>query len=145
MILLHIGCGNRKHSGFINSDKDTMDISKCWPYGDSSIDGIVSMHVLCQLSWRDLVFALREAYRVLKIGGVMRFGVPTVELDRDLDFLLGWNNINLFSIDLLRRVFLDKIGFSSFEVRNYHDSALPKLAEVDNRKDRGTFYLEVIK
>lgn len=146
MILLHVGCGKRVHDGFINSDKDTMDISKPWPYADCSVDGIASSHVLQQLTWRDLVVALRESYRVLKNGGVMRFGVPVVDLqDRDLDFLLGWNNILLFSVDLLRRVLVDKVGFSSFEVRNYRDSTIPKLAEVDNRADRGTFYMEVIK
>ena len=152
MELLHIGAGNRIYDGFINTDRElrgdckiAMDISKPWPYPNNSIDGIVSMHVLQQLHWRDLVFALREAYRVLKPRGVFRFGCPMVELlEWDLDYLLGWENINLFSIDLLTNVF-SRIGFSSFKERGYRRSALPELARTDNRLRKGTKYFEAIK
>lgn len=156
--LLHIGAGGRYYDGFINSDMReswkgkkhrqdlVMDISKPWPYEDKSIDGIVSMHALQQLAWRDLIVALKESYRVLKIGGVMRFGCPMIEIgNRDLDYLLGWNNINLFSFDLLKRVLVDRIGYSSIRERGYRRSTLPELAKIDNRRDRGTMYIEVIK
>jgi SAM-dependent methyltransferase len=159
LTLLHIGCANRLYEGFINSDKYTvsprgapykldkvMDIAQTWPYADCSVDGIVSMHVLQQLTWRELVVALKEAYRVLKVGGVMRFGCPMVEIeDKDLDYLLGWRNINLFSIDLLERVLVKRIGFSKFRQRGYRRSALPELARIDNRPNRGTLYFDVIK
>lgn len=155
--LLHLGCANRYYEGFINSDlrrnwkgKENkidlqMDISEPWPYEDESIDGIVSMHVLQQLSWRQLLVAISEAKRVLKKGGVMRFGCPMVEIeDRSLEYILGWNNINLFSIDLLRQVF-NRFKFKKFRQRGFGKSRLPVLAKVDNRKDRGTLYFEVIK
>lgn len=159
MTLFHIGCGGDYHKGFVNSDRAdvtprgrqvkvdlVMDIGEKWPYDESNfIDGIVSMHVLEQLSWRRLVTCLREAYRVLKKGGVMRFGCPMVEMkEYDLDYLLGWNNINLFSKELLENVF-KRVGFSSFEQKEYGESALPILASVDNRKDRGTHYFEAVK
>ena len=156
--LLHIGCANRYYPGFINSDMRTewkgkknkldlvMDISKPWPYENDSIDGIVSMHVLQQLYWRELIFGLREAYRVLKTGGVFRFGCPTVDVDgRSIDYILGWNNINLFDSYLLKQVFSYHLGFSRFSETMFHVSALPVLATIDNREDRGTKYYEAIK
>lgn len=157
--LLHIGCGGDYRKGFINSDKvlewkgetrqldDVFDLGGPWPYESESVDGIVSMHALQQLTWRELAFfAFPEAKRVLKKGGVMRFGCPMVEIeDKSLEWLLGWNNINLFHEDLLKRVLVDRIGFSDFTERAYRQSAIPELGRVDNRKDRGTRYYEVIK
>jgi len=160
-VLVHLGCANRYYEGFINTDKATtiqglsgrsenkidaiLDIGKKWPFEDESVDGITSMHVLQQVSWRELISGLREAHRVLKRGGVFRFGCPSVEIqDKTLDFLLGWNNINLFSKDLLTEVF-NRLGFSSFRECRFHDSAMPELVEIDNRKDRGTRYYEAIK
>lgn len=158
-LLLHIGCANRIYDGFINSDKHTvsprgkpyildqvMDIGQPWSYEDESVDGIVSMHTLQQLYWRDLIVGFKEMHRVLKKGGVMRFGCPMVEIeDKDLDYILGWANTNLFSEDLLRRVLVDRIGFSTFSQRGYRKSRMPELARVDNRPGRCTLYFEATK
>lgn len=156
-ILLHIGCANRLYEGFVNIDKFTvsprgksytldkvMDIGKTWDYADESVDGIVSMHVLQQITWRELVVALREAYRVLKKGGVMRIGVPTIENGRSLDYLLGWANINLYSVELLSLVLVKHIGFTGCKYCKYQETAIPEFAQVDNRPDQ-TFYFEVTK
>jgi len=154
-MILHIGCENKYYEGMINSDvviderkkprklDMVMDVSKPWPYKDNSVDGIISMHVLQQLVWRDLVFAMKEAYRVLKIGGVMRLGVPAIENDKPLEYLLGWNNVNLFSVDLLSNV-LSKIGFLHVKLCHYQESKVPQFIKVDNRPEE-TIYLEVVK
>ena len=156
LVLLHVGCGNRYHKGFINSDLMTgwkgkkykldmqMDLSKPWPYEDNSVDGIVGMSVFQQLLWRDLVFAWREALRVLKPGAPMRMGLPLLANGKPLDFTLGWNNTNLLTLELVERVLLNHIGFSSCRLHNKGYSALPKLAEVDCR-DEHTFYVEAVK
>jgi len=143
MTLLHIGCGNRKYKGFVNVDKE-MDISKPWPYEDESVDGIVSMMVLQCLQWKDLVFAFKEMKRVLKPGGVMRHGVNLVEANFPRLFLYG-ANINLFSFDLLKNILVDRLGFSSFRRCEFRESALPELARVDNRRGKGTLYVEAVK
>jgi len=156
--LLHLGSGGLYYDGFINSDKTLvwkgkkrkldliMDAGQIWPYKDKSVDGIVSMHMAQQLSWRELVVAFREAYRVLKPGGVLRMGVPMVEMmDKDLDYLLGWNNINLFSFDLLERVLIERIGFRSIENCDYQQTAIEEFKQIDNRRNRGTWYLEIRK
>jgi len=158
LVLLHVGCANLYYEGFINSDfrtewkgkpfklDEVMDLGKPWPYKDKSVDGIVGMHVFQQLTWRELVVAFREAYRVLRNGGILRMGVPMVEImEKDLDYLLGWNNINLFSYDLLKRVLVDRIGFRLFLQRDYQNSTILEFARVDNRPGRGTLYFEAIK
>lgn len=145
-VILHIGCANRRARGFVNSDKDPhppdqkMDIRDSWPYEDESVDGIVSVSVFQCLTWRELIFALRESYRVLKSGKIMRVGIPIIENGKPLDYLLGWNNINLFNYSLMERVLLD-IGYSKCRKRNYKEG---KWSEVDNRP-RQIFYMEVIK
>lgn len=153
--MLHIGCANRYYDGFINSDVLTewkgkthkldmvMDVSKPWPYEDNQVDGIVSMHVLQQLVWRDLIYALNEAYRVLKPGGVIRLGVPAIEKGKPLEYLLGWNNINLFSSDLLSIV-LSKIGFLQIKECKYQESKVSEFIQIDNRPEQ-TIYLEAVK
>ena len=156
-MILHVGCANRYYEGFINSDKVevwkgkkrkldlVMDLGKPWPYKDESVDGIVGMHVFQQLTWRELLVAFSEAKRVLKKGGVLRIGCPMIEIDKPLEYLLGWRNINLFSLDLLKTVLVDRIGFRRFRERGYKRSWLPILTIADNRQHRGTLYMDVIK
>ena len=143
-IFLNIGCENRKFEGFINSDKDEMDISKPWPYQDNSVDGISAMQGLQQLQWRDLTFTLREIYRVLKPDGVLRFSTVLIE-KHDLDYLLGWENINVFSFDLLKEVF-KQIGFKKIRLAKPDDSVLLEFRIIDDyRVRKGSSYIEVIK
>jgi len=157
-LILHVGCANHYYEGFINSDFRNewkgkkfkldllMDVTKPWPYKDESVDGIVGMHVFQQIDWRGLIVAFKEAYRVLKKGGVLRMGCPMIELkERKLEYLLGWMNINLFSFDLLKQVLVDRIGFTIFRERGYRRCHLHELAKVDNRPTRGTKYMEAIK
>ena len=156
-MILHVGCANRYYEGFVNSDKVevwkgkkrkldlVMDLGKPWPYKDESVDGIVGMHVFQQLTWRELIVAFSEAKRVLKKSGVLRMGCPMIEIDKPLEYLLGWRNINLFSLDLLKQVLVDRIGFRRFRERGYKRSWLPILTIADNRQHRGTLYMDVIK
>ena len=156
-MILHVGCANRYYEGFVNSDKVevwkgkkrkldlVMDLGKSWPYKDESVDGIVGMHVFQQHTWRELIVAFSEAKRVLKKGGVLRMGCPMIEIDKPLEYLLGWRNINLFSLDLLKTVLVDRIGFRRFRERGYKRSWLPILTIADNRQHRGTLYMDVVK
>ena len=145
MTLLHIGCGNCRFDGMINTDKDEMDITKTWLYGAETVDGIVSMQVFQCIDWKHLMFTFREAHRVLKKGGVMRMGINLVETNYPLNHVLYGANINLFSYDLLKNILIDRIGFSQIRLAEYRDSIIPEFVQVDNRHNRGSSYIEVIK
>lgn len=143
-MLLHIGCGKKLYPKMINLRHEDFNIATPWQYADESIDGIISMQVLQQLQWRDLLFALKEMYRVLKQGGIMRFGTMLVE-DNDPERALGWNNINLFSFDILNIV-LRKVGFSDVRIAEYQDCEIEEFKQVDDRHiNRGTTYIEARK
>jgi len=144
-MLIHIGCRNRKYEGFINTDKDEMDITKPWPYESNSVDGIISMQVFQCLTWKELMFTFSESLRVLKKGGVMRMGVSLMETNYRLDEVLYGNNINLFSFDLLKNVLIDRIGYSSIKLCKYRETLIPEFAQVDSRSNRGSSYIEVVK
>jgi hypothetical protein len=145
LVLLHVGCGKHMHEGFVNTDKHDMDISKPWPHGDASVDGIAAMMVVQCLPWKELIPAFRESHRVLKPGGALRLGVFLVETNSPLDRFLYGDNINLFSFDLLKNVLVDRIGYSDIRVRRFMDSAIPELAQADNRNRRGASYVEAVK
>jgi len=153
--LLHVGCGGKYYKELINTDHTNiglrgntykidqrMNLANTWPYDDDSVDGIVGMGVFQQLHWRDLVFAFREAYRVLKEGGVLRMGVLVLEKGNTLDFLLAWNNVNLFTANILNDV-LENIGFSVY-FRSYQHASIEEFKQVDNKPDE-FIYIEAIK
>src|SRR3990167_8491565 len=145
MKLLHIGSGNLVHKGFINSDKDEMDITKIWPYANETVDWIISMMVLQCLTWPELIFSLREAYRVLKKGGVMRCGLILVETGIPLGNFLYGKNITLFSFDLLKNILVDRIGFKKIKLCKWRETSVSEFIPVDNRHHRGASYIEVTK
>jgi predicted SAM-dependent methyltransferase len=82
---IHLGCGPQYMNGWVNVDivpyykKDLwLDIRDPWPLSDSVADVIYSNHVFEHFDEDDLSNLLRQSYRVLKPGGVLRFGVPSL-------------------------------------------------------------------
>jgi predicted SAM-dependent methyltransferase len=80
---LHLGCGKRFLPGFIHVDAvdyphidhvSTIDNLSFLP--DESVDLIYNCHVLEHFKRREVGRVLREWYRVLKPGGVLRTSVP---------------------------------------------------------------------
>lgn len=143
--ILHIGCGFNKIDGFINTDKQELDLLKTFPYEDSEIDAIVSSHVLQEFYWRDLVHVFSEMKRVLKDDGVVRICSPHTKSGFKLDVLLGWGNVNLFNADILSD-FSNLMGFRVFATMN-HGKTLSKHADVikiDNREEESIIY-EIFK
>jgi len=157
-VLLHVGCANTCYPGFINCDMNTessrgvkyekldevFDLSKTWPHENESVDGIVGMSVFQQLHWRELIFAFRESFRVLKKGGALRMGVTLIEGGKPIDHILGWNNVNVFSCEILVTVLKDHIGYSTCKLCNKGYTAIPEFVQVDNRSEH-TYYIEAIK
>lgn len=89
--LLNVGCGGNTHPEFVNLDyawRPGMDV--CWditrgiPLDDGSMDGIYSEHCLEHIEHEQCVVVLREFFRVLVPGGVVRIVVPHGGLYLDL-------------------------------------------------------------
>lgn len=137
--ILHIGCGPFTIDEYINTDMD-MDITKPWPPNDNSMDAVVSQHVFQELVWRDLVYAFQEAYRVLKPGGYMRFGVPTVKTNMSLKKLLSWGNKTLLTPEVLYIV-LATIGFKHIQSVEFKETNSDmNLTLPDNRQSETSFF-----
>lgn len=87
---LNWGCGPVIASGWLNLDRVSRpgvdiagDIRDGLRVPDDAIDYAVAMHALQDLPYLDVVPALVELRRVLKRGGVLRIGVPDLELSID--------------------------------------------------------------
>jgi predicted SAM-dependent methyltransferase len=90
---LHLGCQiwYLADRGWIDADIDPqdehvmrMDATKEFPFADEMFDYIYSGHLLEHVSYRCGLSMLRECYRTLKPGGVLRITTP------DTDTLMRW-------------------------------------------------------
>lgn len=105
-IRLNLGCGNVRPAGWVNTDSswnanlqripvvgtvvnklfstvayDTsnlkyMNLNKRWKYAPDSVDIVYASHLFEHLTLKSTDLFLREAYRTLKPGGVIRIVVP---------------------------------------------------------------------
>ncbi len=87
---LNWGCGPNPPAGWINADllsgpgiDLSGDIRDGLPLETGSIQYIASIHALQDLPYLDVVPALRELWRVLEPGGILRLGLP--DLERAID------------------------------------------------------------
>ena len=88
---LQIGCGRNSLEGWLNTGISLreswegvyMDAGKRFPLPDDSFQYVYSEHLFEHLTYRQAVRMLKESYRVMKPGGVIRIATP------DLRFLLG--------------------------------------------------------
>jgi predicted SAM-dependent methyltransferase len=174
---LNWGCGRRGEPGWINSDqKDgpnidiSCDIRKGLPLETDNIDYSVSIHVLPEVPYPEMIPILQELRRVLKPGGVLRLALP--DLDKaiqayqrnDSEYFLipdeevrsisakmsvqllwyGYSRI-LFTSDFIEEL-LCKAGFSSVVRCGYREtgSGYSDIIELDNREEESLF-VEAIK
>ena len=86
MIKLYVGCNTLRFDGWINIDIESSvrpdlvhDATKTFPYTDNSVDFIHNEHFIEHISAEDGVAFFREAYRMLKPGGVIR--TATFDMD----------------------------------------------------------------
>ena len=94
---LHVGCGNVLLKGWLNIlyEKRQMygnidqingvlrlncNLLKPWPVADSSIHFIAGSHFIEHLDLNDGIRFLKEAFRVLRPGGVIRLSCPDLEI-----------------------------------------------------------------
>jgi predicted SAM-dependent methyltransferase len=83
---LNIGCGNKTHPAWVNADfkpknRDiiNVDIRNELPFDDCSFQVVYHSQVLEHLSKEEGTLFIRECFRILKPGGVLRVVVPDLE------------------------------------------------------------------
>jgi predicted SAM-dependent methyltransferase len=86
MKMLNLGCGEKYHPAWINidfvsNDKNVIahNLLKGIPFGDNEVDVVYHAHVLEHFSPEDGKNLVKECFRVLKPGGILRVGVPDLE------------------------------------------------------------------
>ncbi|MEG4086302.1 methyltransferase domain-containing protein [Microcoleus sp. POL10_C6] len=167
---LHIGCGQVKLAGWVNIDESLhpgitdvqLDITKGLPYDDNSCSLIHHEHFLEHLSAEAGLNFLKECYRVLKLGGVMRIAMPSLDLIIEKYYLGNWKdqdwlkwpeyqfiqtraemlNISfrwwghqwLYDREELHRR-LQEAGFTIIRDVEWGNSDIPELRKLETRKD----------
>lgn len=90
---LQIGCGAYPLKEWFNTDnsrsicKDEivyMDAGKPFPIPDNCFDYVYSEHLFEHLTFKQAKNMLKESYRILKEGGVMRIATPNLQFLVDL-------------------------------------------------------------
>lgn len=82
---LHIGCGSKVKSGWVNIDLSaqadvTLDVRQPLPFAENACSIIYSEHFLEHLDYPGHALGfLKECYRVLEPGGLFSVGVPDTE------------------------------------------------------------------
>jgi predicted SAM-dependent methyltransferase len=81
---LHIGGGSRCLKGWLNTDIALapavvqMDAVKPYPFADAMFDYIFTEHMIEHVAFVDAMCMLRECYRVMKPGGIIRVTTPNL-------------------------------------------------------------------
>lgn len=89
---LNIGCGNNYLRGWINADfipgryEIFLDARKKLPLQAESIDYIFCEHFIEHMEMDEIKLFLKECFRVLKKGGIIRINTPS--LDKIIDIYL---------------------------------------------------------
>lgn len=177
---IQLGGGQNSVSGWIDIDSGDnadiqMDIRRSWPLNSESVTYIFTEHFLDHLQFPyGIETVLKECYRVLKPGGIMRVIVHDAELllraylDKDKVFFRSINGYDentqsfmtavnhifrfndfhqfIYDYETLEKLFL-KIGFSSIKRSSFRGSQIAELNLDLDIADRApqSLYIEAIK
>jgi len=163
---LHVGCGKNKFSGWINADvvpssELIVFLQKKLPFRKEALSRIYTEHVLEHASYEVGLYFMKEAYRVLEIGGVVRLAMP--DLDdlieayvndwRRLDWVnwpesafiktkgqminisfRWWGHRYLYNREDVVRL-LEESGFKEYYFSDWGESRFDDLSNLETRKD----------
>jgi predicted SAM-dependent methyltransferase len=86
MRMINLGCGRRFHPDWVNADIAPQDpsvmqcdLSRRLPFSDNDFDVVYHSNVLEHIRRNDAPTFIRECFRVLKPGGILRVAVPDLE------------------------------------------------------------------
>lgn len=144
----NLGCGHNRIKDFIN-----LDIKRGWTfqkglpdYPNESTDGITISHALMYINERELSVFLREAYRLLIKGGVIRITEDNTEHPQSDTFKKGWRGSKCLTGPKMMRTFLEKAGFEVFDLTNnttkFIDNSLMQNNGHEHDNPLRVFYIE---
>jgi predicted SAM-dependent methyltransferase len=87
---LQIGCGSNPLEGWLNTDlvprgdQIYLDATRRFPFPAEAFTYVYSEHMIEHIPFPAAAFMLRECYRVMKPGGVIRIVTPNMEFLRTL-------------------------------------------------------------
>ena len=103
---LNLGCGDNIIDGFINIDFFTArsvdygaDLRSPLKLASAVVDGILCEHTLEHLTYSEVDKLLKECFRVLKPGAIMRIGVPDLSVfirnycNQNRDWFSKWEEL----------------------------------------------------
>jgi predicted SAM-dependent methyltransferase len=164
---LHLGCGGNQIEGWVNIDLVSTAADLPWdlrhplPFPADSVAAVFHEHLLEHLPFPAAAAFLRECYRVLRPGGVLRVAVPDfgrfardyagdqcllgsvrpgrptallalVELTFCYDHESAWDDETLVAL-------LQEVGFQKVKAREFGDSALSPAPDHVWRKDESLY------
>jgi predicted SAM-dependent methyltransferase len=169
---LHLGCGGESKAGWVNVDLLGDPVEVAWnlahplPFKAGSASAVFHEHLLEHLPLEDGAALMRECYRVLKPGGVLRVGVPDagrlirsyaddrVYLEQlhpgrptamiAVQELFYWHrHCAMFDTETLC-VFFKATGFPNPRSRDFGDSDLDQAPDTERRRSE-TLYVEAVR
>jgi predicted SAM-dependent methyltransferase len=177
-LCLNLGCGSLPLPGWINVDiargpqvDVVWDLSKSLPFRDESCAVIYCEHMIEHLSRNDAKTFLRECFRVLREGGVIRLSTPDAErflrsyaedgeflrhpsfpepivtpLDR-INLMMRENGQHLWVYDRESlSIALNRAGFSTIIEQKFGESTHPRLQNLDTAgRAFESLYIEAVK
>ena len=158
---LHLGSGSIRLEGWFNIDIDApqadlkLDLRNPLPCADNSVRFVFSEHFIEHITRPEAVRLLRECWRVLVPGGVLRLSTPSLQwivakyLERNLtergdlwrpatpcqmmnEGLRSWGHQFVYDADELRDV-LAEAGFAAVEWAGWRQSRHPELNDLEQR------------
>jgi predicted SAM-dependent methyltransferase len=155
-IKLHIGCGKKHYDGWINTNKNTLDITNYQHWIDNklshnSIDRILAEYVFQHLSEKDIKLGIENFKKFIKPNGIIRIAVPDGNRkfydkgEKSDRFCYNYESLtNLFSqygfkYRLLE--YFDKDGTFCFNEWSPEDGYIKRSSRYDrrNRKNKLTY------
>lgn len=132
MIKLNLGCKRRKLSGFDNLDKiyGWLFQDGLPQYADGTVDGITISHAIMFLTVPELKTFMKEAWRVLKTGGVIRITEDDTENPSSDMYGTGCiaSGPRCLTGPKMMREILEEAGFKAYDVdrktTHFYDESL---------------------
>lgn len=169
---LHLGSGGEPKDGWVNVDllgdpvELAWDLARGIPFSDGSAEAVFHEHLLEHIPLRAGYFFLRECFRVLRPGGVLRVAVPDAGRlaasyagDRSylrslhpeaptamlgLQELFYWHrHTTMYDAETLT-LMLRAAGFPAPEQKDFRDSALDPVPDTESRALE-SLYMEATK